>query len=336
MSATPQNNSDNQEIDFSKISKKIGNFFENISSSIFRGFLFFKRNIVIFISLFIIGFGVGYYLDMRSNSFDHEIIVAPNFGSVDYLYGKIDQIESKIKEKDTVFLKSIGISKPKTLLEIEIEPIIDVYNFVNSSTVILNNSQNTQNFELVKLLSEDGDINKVIKEKTTSKNYKRHIIHISTIGRVTDKSIIEPLMTYLNLNEYYKNIQKAYVNNITTKMTQNKVIIGQIDNLLNKFSSTTTNTQKSDKSVYFSENPELNEVIKTKDNLLRELGEERIELLNNEQIIMKNSSITNVKNIDGVNGKMKFIIPLLIFFAFIGIKLLKNFYRKQSSKQISN
>ncbi|MCX6172875.1 MAG: hypothetical protein NT048_08580 [Flavobacterium sp.] len=336
MSATPQNNSDNQEIDFSKISKKIGNFFENISSSIFRGFLFFKRNIVIFISLFIIGIGIGYYLDETSNKFDHEIIVAPNFGSVDYLYGKIDLIESKIKEKDTVFLKSIGIEKPNSLLKIEIDPIIDVYYFVNSGTTIFNNSQNTQNFELVKLLSEDGDINQVIKEKTTSKNYKRHIIHIGTIGRVTDKSIIEPLMTYLNLNEYYKNFQKVYVNNITTKMKQNEVIIGQIDNLLNKFSSTTTNNQKSDKSVYFSENPELNEVIKTKDNLLREIGDERIELLNNEQIIMKNSSITNVKNIDGVNGKMKFIIPLLIFFGFIGIKLLNNFYRRHSSKRISN
>jgi len=335
MSATSQNN-DNLEIDLSQISKKIGGFFEGISNSIFRGILFIKRNIIIFISLFIIGIVIGYYLDETSNKFDHEIIVAPNFGSVDYLYGKIDQIESKVKEQDTVFLKSIGIDKPKSLLKIEIEPIIDVYNFVNSSTTILNNAQNTQNFELVKLLSEDGDINKVIKEKTTSKNYGRHTIHISTIGYVTDKSIVEPLMAYLNLNDYYKNLQKVYLNNIKTKMKQNEAIIGQIDNLLNEFSSKTSSNQKSDKLVYFNENPELNEVIKTKDNLIKELGEQRLDLVNNEKIIMKNSSIINVKNTNGINGRMKFIIPLLLFFAFIVIKLFNNFYKSQSLKRISN
>ena len=66
MSATSQNN-DNQEIDLSQISKKIGNFFEGISNSIFSGILYIKRNIVIFISLFIIGVALGYYLAMLIN-----------------------------------------------------------------------------------------------------------------------------------------------------------------------------------------------------------------------------------------------------------------------------
>ena len=62
MSAKSQNN-DNQEVDLSQISKKIGNFFENISTSIFRGFLFFRRNIIWVGILFLIGAGLGYYLD---------------------------------------------------------------------------------------------------------------------------------------------------------------------------------------------------------------------------------------------------------------------------------
>lgn len=334
MSTTPQN-TDNQEIDLSQISKKIGNFFEGISNSIFSGILYIKRNLVIFISLFIIGVALGYYLDKTSASYGHEIIVAPNFGSTDFLYDKIDLLESKIKEQDTVFLKSIGIQKPKSLVQIEIEPIIDIYNFVNSNTSLANNAQNTQNFELVKLLSEDGDINKVIKEKTTSKNYGRHIIHISTKGFVTNKSMIEPLMTYLNQNEYYQNVQNVYVNNIKTKMKQNEEIIGQIDNLLNEFSSTTTNNQKSDKLVYYNENTQLNEIIKTKNNLIGELGGQRMDLVNNAQIIMKNSSVINVKNTKGINGKMKLVIPLLLFFAFIGINVFKNFYRRQSVKLAS-
>lgn len=334
MSAKPQNTED-QEIDLSQIYKKIGNFFEGLSNFIFSGILYIQRNIVFFISLFIVGVSLGYYLDKTSDSYGHEIIVVPNFGSTDYLYDKIDLLESKIKEQDTVFLKSIGIQKPKSFRKIEIEPIIDIYNFVNSNTSLANNAQNTQNFELVKLLSEEGDINKVIKEKTTSKNYGRHIIHISTKGLITNKSLIDPLMTYLNQNEYYQNVQNVYVNNINSKMKQNEAIIGQIDNLLNEFSSTTMNNQKSDKLVYYNENTQLNEIIKTKNNLIVELGVQRMDLVNNVQIIMKNSNVINVKNTKGINGKMKLVIPLLLFFAFIGINMFKNFYRRQSVKLAS-
>ena len=42
MSSIPQNNN-NQEIDLSQIYKKIGVFFENIPTAIFRIFLFFKK-----------------------------------------------------------------------------------------------------------------------------------------------------------------------------------------------------------------------------------------------------------------------------------------------------
>jgi hypothetical protein len=41
--------------------------------------------------------------------YDHELIVQPNFGSTDYLYSKVELLASKINERDTVFLKSIGI-----------------------------------------------------------------------------------------------------------------------------------------------------------------------------------------------------------------------------------
>ena len=258
--------------------------------------------------------------------------MAPNFGSTDYLYDKIDLLESKIKERDTVFLKSIGIKNPKALTQIEIEPIIDIYNFVNSTTSMANNAQNTQNFELVKLLSENGDINKVIKDKTTSKNYGRHIIHISTKGFVTDKAIIYPIMAYLNHNGYFQKIQKVYIDNVKIKMKKNQIIIDQIDGLLNEFSSVSTNNQKSDKLVYYNENTQLNEIIKTKDNLIAELGEQRMSLVNYVNVVMKNSSVINVKDTKGINGKMKLILPIVLLIGFIVINLITNFYRKQKAK----
>ena len=155
MSATSQNTED-QEIDLSQISKKIGNFFEKISTSIFRGFLFFKRNILWVGILFILGLGIGLYLDRTTKVYDNEIIVSPNFGSIDYLYAKIDLISSKINDNDTIFLKEVvGIKEPKKLKKIKIKPITDVYKFINNSD---------KNFEFVKLMAEDGDINKIVNE----------------------------------------------------------------------------------------------------------------------------------------------------------------------------
>jgi len=47
---------------------------------------------------------------------------------------KIDLIDSKIKENDTVFFlkEIIGIKNPKEVNKIEIKPIIDVYAFIGN------------------------------------------------------------------------------------------------------------------------------------------------------------------------------------------------------------
>ncbi len=332
MSERSQNTSDNQEIDLTQISNNISSFFEGVSAKIFRGILFIKRNLVLLFLLFIIGAVGGYFLDRTSNSFQHEVIVAPNFGSADYLYDKIDLIESKINQNDTVFLKSIGIKKPKSLTKIEIEPVIDIYNFVNSNTTNVNNAQNTQNFELVKLLSEDGDINKVIKDKTTSKNYGRHTIRLSTKGMITNQNMIEPILAYLNKNDYYQNLQKVYLINIKIKMEQNEGIINQINGLLNGFSSSTNSNQKSDKLVYYNDNTQINDIIKTKNDLVNELGGQRLNLIDYNQIIKTHGSVINVKIEKGINGKMKQILPFLLVFCFIALSTFISFYKKQAAK----
>lgn len=323
MSATPQNN-DNHEIDLSQISKKIGVFFENISTSIFKGFLFLKRNIIWVGILFILGAGLGFYLDKTVKVYDNQIIVSPNFNSVDYLYAKIELINSKIIDNDTLFLKNIvGIKQPKKFKEIKIMPINDVYKFIENKD---------QNFEMIKLMSEDGDVKKVLNESVTSKNYPYHVISFSTISQTSEEKTISPLLNYLNDSDYYKIIQKEYVNNVKIKMVENDSIISQINGFLNSFKNNVNGTQKSDKLVYYNENSQLNDVIKTKDLLVNEQGNRRIELVNIDQIIKLNSATLNVKNTETVNGKLKFVLPLLFVFIFIMVGFLKAYYRHQMTK----
>ena len=98
----PQNTTD-QEIDIFQLSKSIGNFFDRINAAIFQSIQFFVRNWVVVLILLIVGFGFGWYLDSNKKSFENQVIVTPNFGSVDYLYAKIDLIQSKVISGDTSF-----------------------------------------------------------------------------------------------------------------------------------------------------------------------------------------------------------------------------------------
>lgn len=323
MSTKSQNN-DNQEIDLSQISKKIGGFFENISTKVFAVILFFKRNILWVGILFVLGAGIGYYLDKTSKVYDNQIIVSPNFGSVDYMYAKVDLINSKIEDGDTLFLKNVvGIKNPKKVKGISVDPITDVYKFIDNKA---------QNFELIKLMAEDGDIKKIVNESLTSKNYPYHSISFSTLGQTSDEKTVQPILKYLNDSDYFKRIQKESVNNITIKMAENDSIISQINGFLNAFKSTVNGSQKSDKLVYYNENSQLNEVIKTKDQLVYEQGSRRIELVNLDKIIKDNSTTLNVRNTKAVNGKMKLVLPLLFIFVFVLIGYLKTYYKKQMAK----
>jgi hypothetical protein len=325
-----QNNQD-QEIDLSLLTKKIAGIFESLLSFIFNCILYVKKNIIILGLLFVVGAVLGYLSDDSNNKYDNDIIVSPNFGSTDYVYDKVGLLNAKIKQNDSTFLKSIGILEPK-----KIEPIIDIYNFVNNNSgSSANNAQNSQNFELVKLLSEDGDIKKVIKDELTSKNYSQHTIHISTRGLASNKNTIDPILMYLNKSDFYEKYQKTYVDNINNKMKQNEVIISQIDGVLNQFSSNTANNQKSEKLVYYNENTQLNDIINTKNALINENGYQRNQLVSLDKIIKEKSRIINIKNTKGLGNKLTLVLPIFFIFVFVCYKFFISFYRKQAAK-ISN
>lgn len=322
MSATPQNN-DNQEIDLSQISKKIGSFFENISTQVFKGFLFFRRNIVWVGTLFIIGAGLGYYLDKTTKRYNNQIIVCPNFGSTDYLYAKVSLINSKIEEQDTLFLKEvIGIKNPKKLIRIKIEPIPDIYRFIEDKE---------RNFDLLKLMAEDGDVKKIINENLTSKNFPYHLISFLTINETSKEKTLDPLLKYFNDSNYYKVIQKQFMDNVKIKIADNDSIISQINGVLNAISNSNISL-KGDKSLVYNENSQLGDVLKIKHEINYEQGMRRLDLINLDKIIKDNSYTLNIRNKESIDGKQKFVLPLLLIGLFVLVVLMKSYYKHQMAK----
>lgn len=324
MSTNSQNNTDNQEIDLSNVSKSIGNVLEKISSLIFQGILFIKKRIFIISILFLLGLGLGFYLDRTNTDYDHEIIVTPNFGSNDYLYSKVELLNSKIKEKDTLLLTKMGFKNINKIGKIEVEPIVDIYKFIKNSA---------ENFELIKLMAEDGDLKKIVEDKITSKNYPFHALQVSTSKKVTDDGFTKPLLNYLNDSEYFKRLQGVYITNAEIKMRENDSIIKQIDGFLNTFKNNSNGGgSKSNSLVYYNENTQLNEIIKTKDLLILEQGSHRVEKIINERIIKDISVTTNIKNTKSINGKMKLVLPILFVFLYLVVYSVVAFYKREQKK----
>lgn len=316
----PQDNSD-QEIDIFQLSKSIGNFFDKINAKIFRLIQFFISNWVVILVVVLVGFSLGLLLDITQKRYKQEIIVAPNFDSTDYLYAKIDLIYSKIKEDDTLFLKNtVGIQDPESLKSITIKPISDVYRLIENRP---------ENFELIKLMADNGDIKKIIEDNLTSKNYRYHRISIVTNELADSKKVIDPFLNFLNKTEFYKKIQEVKIANVKEKIIKNEATISQIDGVLKEFSEYENNSQKSSSLVYYNENTQLNDVIKTKGDLVNEQGGHRLELIGYDKIIKDISTTINIENEGIFYGHKKIIFPIVFVFLYILIQFFKTFYRKQ-------
>jgi hypothetical protein len=312
-----------QEIDLTQIAKRIRRFFDGILMLIFKSILFLKKNILTIGILLILGFILGFVLDKTTKSYNHEIIVAPNFDSNDYLYSKVSLLNSKISEGDTVFLKELGFKDFKKINTIKIEPVVDVYKFVGSSD---------KKFDMIKLMAEDSDMSKIVNDNMTSKNYTFHELILNTSKKVTTQGFVNPLLKFLNESDYYAKIQKEIINNMVLKMKQNDSIISQIDGFLNNFKKNATNGSKSNNLIYYNENTQLNDIIKTKDAFIKEQGELRIAEVNYDKIVKDISIVTNIRNVKSLNSKLKFVLPILFVFVFLIISVFIRFYKKQHER----
>ena len=316
----PQNSSD-QEIDIFQLSRSIGGFFDRINRSVFRAIQFFIRNWIAVLILVVLGAVLGFYLDSNKKSYNNQIVVTPNFESVDYLYVKIDLIQSKIAAGDLDFLRStVGIADPKAIRKIEIKPIADVYKFIEDKE---------QNFELIKLMADVGEVKKVLEDNVTSKNYTYHTISLLSSGLVNEKEVVEPLLKYLNNSAYFTSIQKIGYKNLELEIAQNDTIIKQIDEVLNGLSSTAKNSSKNEKLVYYSENLQLNDIIKTKQKLVTEQGKNRFRLISFDKTIKEITTTLNINENKTVSGNFKIWLPILFIFLFVFVSLFRKFYRKQ-------
>ena len=323
MSLDPMNSPKQDEIDFSNLSRGIGNSMSGVGGFVFKSIQFIIRNIILVAVLLIVGFALGLYLDSSSQKYDHKVTVTPNFESVDYLYSKIEVLESKIRANDTVFLKSAGFSNPKAIRKIKIEPIVDIYKFAKQEDIY---------FKTLALLSEGASMQQVMEDKVTARNYKYHQILFSTKNPVTEAGVVAELLEFLNDSEFFAKMQKEYRKSLELKIAANDVTLADIDNILNTSVQNSAKGIPASGTVVFTEKTQLNDMIYTKNNIIERQESNRVNLLMYDKIIKESIIISNMKDKSAAGGIMKVVLPLLLIMIFAVIAGFKKFYYRQKIK----
>jgi hypothetical protein len=318
--------SDNQnipeEIDLIKLKKSISNA---INKSILNTFLFFKKNMYKILIIIIGGFVIGFLADKYFKTYLTEVVVNTNFTSNDYLYSKVDQLSSELNQKNG---NKLPILNYKKITKIQVEPIVDVYSFVNNQTTTANNAQNSQNFEMLKLMSENGDINKIIKEEITSKNYYYQKINIFTKDKVEERDI-KSVINYLNRDDYYDSILNLNLKNIKERIVKNDSTIEQINNLIKSYS---VSLSRGNSNVMFkNDNTEVNSLITQKNDLIEKINYDKLSLVTQNKIIRENTVVINETNNKGIANKLKFIFPIVFILLFFGYNYVRYLNKKSEN-----
>lgn len=295
--------SQDQEIDLGQIGKGINSMLQGAIDSFFKFIFFLKKKLIVLIILGILGVIAAFLLG--SKSYTHEVSVIPNFKSNEYVYTKIAQINTKLREKDRAFFSQIGIQNSDRIQKIEIEAYPALFPFVNDK-------ENENNFELIKLMTEESGMDKIMNEESIGMNYYHHKITITTEGMLSKEAFITPLLKYLNTSTYFETQQKINLKNVQDKIVLNDSLIAQIDKIIGLLSSNSSNA-----TVSISEKNSLPELVQKKDELIYANQNLLIKQSFYDQIVKEESSVINIRKFDPLLLNPKVFLPLLLIFGYL-------------------
>ncbi|WP_203295075.1 hypothetical protein [Luteirhabdus pelagi] len=307
-----------EEVDLGYLFRKVGDFFKSIVVAIFLVIAFFKKYWILSVAILIIGFGVGYYLDVsKRNVYNNTIIVIPNFESVDYLYESIDELNSKIILNDSVFLKDIMGQNFRDLLAIEAEPIPDIYNFLSKSEEYI---------EAFRILYQNQELEEFLEGIPTSKNYKYHKLNFTIIGQKSD-IITNKIFDYLNKNDHFIRYKEAYQQNTELQIVENEKLLAQIDSIVN---ATTRESTGVDQLINVNDG-RLDMLLSRKQEFLDQLL--KLEKMKRDQdaVIKVVSANYNVIDTEAFRLSNKIKIPILLLFLFSMVFFARYVYKGMKS-----
>lgn len=315
-----------QEITLQSVGSLFRSVIKLFYKCVHKALLLIKRFFIVFIILIILGAVWGYMKD-KNKTFENYVLVKANFGSVDYLYNKIELLDARIKQNDVAFLtQTVGLKNPSALRSISGEPIKEVFDLTKIDAV----NNYSRNYDVLKLLSDNSDITKVMEDDPVKRMFQNQRITIEAKEPISYEEYIVPILTFLNSSDYFSQMQKVYTEGQLFKIEQTEALIQQIDEVLGSFSATSENGKSSQLFMYGGDS-QLNDLALTKTYQLETLNQLKTDLLNYDQIIKEKSHSLNIGKNNLFTGKLKFLYPFVLFIVFLGFLFFVEGYKKYTA-----
>ena len=298
-----------QEVDVKHLANRMGGFYNNIIYSVYRFVQFFKKRWYVFLALIGVGVGLGMYVDAtKSYRLRHELLVVPNFGSVDYLY-------QKVKDYDRLDLnkKLIALNAGNEVDKIKIEAVYDAYNYILTDPV---------HFEAFKVLSERAiDLEKYSKSKLASKNFKYHMLTVYTDGFGNTDLTIDKILEDLNSDVYFNKRKQLEKVNTLAKRAEVAKSIEHINGLFQRLGS-----DNKVNDITMNAYPELADVLTAKEALLKQLNALDVQTIEQDKVVYLATKMMNIP----VRPFVPYFItiPLLFIFCYIVMAYLNSKFKK--------
>ena len=318
-----EKNISSEEIDLGYLFRKSNDFLKSIVRSFFLIIAFFKRHAIVLIIIIAVGVAFGFYKDYNAvEVYNNKLIIIPNFQSVDYLYDKVDAINSKIKIGDSVYLKSIVGKQYRELKSIKLEPIVDIYNFLSN--------KDNRNFDVFRALTEKKDISEFLEDMSTSKYYKYHSMDILIKGDTSSEKIVKDLIAFLNQNEHFAEYQDIFKNSNQLEISEHYKMLAQVDSLVSSSSA----VSGSNANIAINNTTNLFSLIQQKREILKEIVQLKMQQVDYSAPIREVSANYNLETKRFLNISNKIRFPILLVLAFCGVYLFLYLLRKLRSYAI--
>lgn len=304
-SKTP--NPSQQDVDLYFIWKNFMGFIEKIILLFIRVFRFLIRNIFVILALLAVGAVIGYFLDSNKTAhYKHEVILVPNFGSSTFLYEKV---------------KNISFEEDSNITGVNIEPIIDIYDFLSSKS---------ENLKIIDFMSQNNvSFTEHKPGNQTEKIYKYHLLTLFSNTEDVNGNIINSFLADLNQEKYFLERQTIEQHSTAREIEESLTSIQNINAVFQRLANSSKSGEKSELNIEMY--PEINGLLYSKDNLIKRLNELEIAQVEQTKIFYDATKITNIK---ADSMSMMIILPFVLLLAFIALAIMIKTYKRYSPKTL--